>query len=450
MTGNKAAGFPKKRIIPAVIAAAILAGIIIGGILYFHSQKAGREFDSAQAYHDYAEINEKALRIEENYAEDGFVPPEALHTVLDELELLAKEYRSKGLIASYDRQATGIYFKLNGGAGYLYTLTVKELLAGDDIGKILTIEPYAANFEFVGNYLLDGRSPDKSAQNIAQRLPEHYSFSKEDNWDSLSFEQVGKMGQHKIIIWYGHGGYVEEHGPVLGTSIPITDQDSVIKFDPMPDTSVPVTDEGASESIPQALQSGEIIYGKKCYCLTPRFFEKHIEDNSLKGSLVYLAACQSAHDNRLAEVFIKKGASLVVGSSQSIHIRYMLCMMDDFMSALAGQNPDGTYRTAEAALNEAKNRNGAKDSAIGSNCAEVRLIYPKNKSEYRLYGGSTSAEPANPIGLLIDYLENNVSYPTVLRLLLNLIAWILDKFIKLVVSLYHLLWEFYLSFRGAA
>ncbi len=119
-----------------------------------------------------------------------FIQPEDISTVLDEFEVLAKKYKSQGLITSYDKQSTSIYFKLNSGIGYLYTPNVEELLAGDDIGKILTIEPYATNSEFVSNYLIGGKSPDKAAEKIVESLPDSYSFSKDDNWDFFSFEQV--------------------------------------------------------------------------------------------------------------------------------------------------------------------------------------------------------------------------------------------------------------------
>ncbi len=368
----------KRNIVIAAIVVSIILASVITSIIINNSSKY--KFDCKQIYNEYTEINEEALDIEEKYATDGFIRPEYISTVLDELEVLAKEYKSKGLISSYDKQATSIYFKLNSGIGYLYTPTIEELLAGDDVGKILTIEPYATSSEFVSNYLIGGKSPDKAAEKIVAELPNNYSFSKDDNWDSFSLEQVEQMGNHKIIIWYGHGGYVKDYGSVLGTSIPIKDQSSLLLYQ-------------------LELSNGEMILGKDCFCVSPSYFEKHIEDNSLEGSLVFLGACQSAIDNRLAEVFINKGASLVVGNSQTIRIRYMLYMMDDFMSALTNQYDDGTYWTAEDALAYAKSQNGDSDSEFWAYGAEVKLIYPENKSEYRLYDiniGKPDVENPNP------------------------------------------------------
>lgn len=358
----------KRNIIIAVImVVAVLVFILIGVIVHNNFRKNEAEFDSEQIYNDYIEINEEAIDIEGKYATDGFVHPEDISKVLDELEILAKEYKSKGLITSYDKQSDSIYFKLSNGVGYLYAPTVEGVLAGENFGKILTIEPYATKSEFVSNYLMGGKSPDEAAKKIVKALSDSYSFSKDDNWDSFSFEQVEQMGDHKIIIWYGHGNYSKECGSVLGTSIPITDQDTLLRYQ-------------------LELHNGEMILGKKEFLITPSYFDNHLEDNSLDGSLVFLNTCKSAMDNRLADAFINKGASLVVGNSQTIRIRYMLYMMDDFMSALTNQYEDGTYWTAEDALAYAKSQNGDSDSEFWAYGAEVKLIYPENKSGYRLYG----------------------------------------------------------------
>lgn len=366
----------KKPFVITLISVTILLLSVLIGVLIYNINKKNATFDSEQIYADYSEINSKTVNIEKNYGMEGFVDPENISIVLDEVENLAKDYKSQGIIFSYERQSTSIYFEFSNGVGYLYTPTVKDLLSGDGVGKILTVEPYAMSSDFVGNYIISGKSPDKMADKISDELPNNYSFSDDDNWDSFSIEQTEKLGDHKIILWYGHGGYVSKYGSVLGTSIPITDQATLLLYQ-------------------MELSNGEMILGKDCFCISPSYFEKHLEENSLEGSLVFLGACQSAMDNRLAEVFINKGASLVVGNSQTIRIRYMLDMMDDFMSALTNQYDDGTYWTAEDALAYAKSQNGDFDSEFWAYGAEVKLIYPASEKGYRLYGYNPSSTPNN-------------------------------------------------------
>ena len=79
-----------------------------------------------------------------------------------------------------------------------------------------------------------------------------------------------------------------------------------------------------------------------------------------------------------------RGASLVVGNTRDIFIRYNLYMMCDFVHALTNQYEDGTYWTAEDALQYAKEENGASDSEFWFAGAQVRLIYPLGESGYRL------------------------------------------------------------------
>ena len=110
---------------------------------------------------------------------------------------------------------TGVYLEFDGGVGYLYTPPVEGLMSGDELGEILTVEPYASNPEMLAHYILGGRSPDKEAQQMAQALPNHYTFPEENNWDDFSIQQVEQLKRHKIIIWYGHGGYIDRVGSLL-------------------------------------------------------------------------------------------------------------------------------------------------------------------------------------------------------------------------------------------
>lgn len=285
--------------------------------------------------------------------------------MLEELSVLAEQYNKQGLLESYDVEETSIFMKFKSGVGYLYIPTSKEIMSGDQAGNILTVEPYATSAEFLAQYILGGKSPDKAAEAIADSLPELYVFDDAHNQDGFEIEDVGQLGNNKIIIWYGHGGYISEYGSVLGTSVSIKDKTSLSMY-------------------AEELENGEMVLGKDCFCLCPSYLDKHISDGALKGSMVYLAACESGRDNRLADVFFRKGATIVVGNTRSIFTRYNLYMMYDFLIALTNTYDDGTFWTAEDALQYAKDENGETDGKFMFYGAEVRLIYPNNGSGYRL------------------------------------------------------------------
>ncbi|MBQ9942005.1 MAG: CHAT domain-containing protein, partial [Christensenellaceae bacterium] len=189
-------------------------------------------------------------------------------------------------------------------------------------------------------------------------------FAAEDDLHDLEVlpGTVQTLEEASVILWFGHGVYVERCGPVLGTSLP-------------------AMDESVLETYEEEIASEQIYLSNRFLCLTPAFFDAKLDDGSLEGSLVYLSACASAQDSRLADVFLKKGAALVVGNTREVLIPYSLYMMDSFMENLTRQYEDGSYYTAEDALSRAQRRYGRTDILHG---ARVVLLYPKGESGYRL------------------------------------------------------------------
>lgn len=381
-----------KKLIVTVVAVLAVLALVAGGVffafqsgLFGEGESKGKnkekvKLDAQKVYKDYTQINDEALAIEAKYAEDGIVPEENLMDLMDELEDLAKDFEKQGLIESYDRQDTSISCELSCGVGYLYAPTVADVLAGDELGNILTIEPYVEEPMLIAHYVTSGKSPDKAAQKVVDKLPGQYQFTREDNWDVFSVEQGQQMGGKKIIIWYGHGNYLASLGPVLGTNIPVEDAETIENYD-------------------QMLAAEELYLGKENIIITPLYFENNLEDGALDGCMVFLAACSSAADDRLAQVLISKGASLVVGSDRTIRVMYVLRMMDDFFAALTNQYADGSYWTAEDALAYATSENGEADSEFWGYGAQLRLIYPEDKAGYRLFGYDNSVSDISSISV---------------------------------------------------
>lgn len=386
---------------------AIIAVLAALAIWYLQKPK----FDPEQVYQTYHEINQAAEELEQHsHSETETINEEQLPALLEQVGKIAQQYQEKGQVVQYKVEDTCVYMELEGGIGYVYTPTVADMMSGDggvSSGKhfdrlpnldamrnhILTIEPYVTDPKMLAHYLMGGRSPDKAARAIVDALPDYFTFAEAYNWDSFTYDSAEKMGSYPIIIWYGHGTYTEEYGPLLGSSIPSDDLSSLVAYD-------------------QGLYEGEMVLGKDNFLLTPRYFEHHLEDGSLQGSLVYLAACESARDDRLGNVFVDKGAELVVGNTRSIFTRYNLYMMTDFLIALTKQYEDGTYWTAEDALAYAKEENGERDSLFYG--AQVVLGYAPGKSEYRLVPLKEETEKAEGNTLPTDasparrYLEQTI------------------------------------------
>ena len=384
----------KSLLIPALSVLLLVAAAAAGTIITFLRPL----FDVDKVYEAWDTIQNQFETLEAARAdENGFVAPDDLPALLDELEERAASYMDQGLITEYTREDTGIFMRLSGGVGYLYSPQLEDVMSGSSVrtvsntaglsddpiantsnilwtdrgdwrGQILTIEPYTTDYGMLGNYLLGGRSPDKSAAQIARSLSDYYTFSEDDNWDSFTYEHGARLGNHSVIVWYGHGDYISKYGPVLGSSLK-NNKENIAKYD---------------RQLFGAYDRAEMVITGDYISLTPYYFEDKIPDDSLNGSLIYLANCSSARDDRLVQVFIDKGAKLVVGNSYTINTRYNLYMMTDFLSALTEQYEDGTYKTAEDALAYAKSANGDQDGVIFSYGAQVLLTYAPGESSYRL------------------------------------------------------------------
>ena len=148
-----------------------------------------------------------------------------------------------------------------------------------------------------------------------------------------------------------------------------------------------------------------VILGEEL-AYTPYYFQNHIDDDTLEGSLVYIAACSSMKDNRLTNVFIEKGADLVVGNSAKIWTPYNLNMMTTFLKSLTEKNLEDDYLNAEEALSAAREKHGDYDF-WGPESAQVLMTYAPGNTEYRLItqsDGQTvkSKEPAKQVEIRVS------------------------------------------------
>lgn len=343
----------------------LLAAIIISIILIVNHKD--NTVLAGEIFSEYEDVNSQMLQLEQEYADSkGYLSESKVNSFLDDAVQQAEYFQSSGTIDGYKKKDMGIYMHLSAGANYFYEPTVKNIAAGDKLENIITIEPYSDNKDFVPENL-EGISPDETASKIASELSENYSFDSDNNKDKLRLNQLRTIENKKVIIWYGHGCYTEETGSLLG-SVETPDKQTIGEFS-------------------DYIVNGDIILGKNNLLISASYIDKAIKDDSLNGSVVYLAACDSMKDDKLGKAFINKGALAVVGNNGSVFTEYNLKMMNDFFIGLTHKNKDKekTYFTAEQALSYAKQQNGyMDDSFLGVN-GEVKLLSPENNNtEFRL------------------------------------------------------------------
>lgn len=86
-----------------------------------------------------------------------------------------------------------------------------------------------------------------------------------------------------------------------------------------------------------------------------------MREDCFDGSLVYLGACNSITDTRLAESIFNKCARAILGNTKPIGVSYNFEMIYSFFEGLTSLNSDGSYMTVSQALEYAKSKNGAND-----------------------------------------------------------------------------------------
>ena len=258
------------------IIAAILI-IIIGisiCITYFLHKKS--DLDIEQVIHNYTTLQENINQVEQSYLDDnGYVSIDNKEVLLNEIENTISENKKSGVIKDYKREEEGIFADL-GGVGYLYSPPIEDTMSysSDNIGKtetvkkeILTVEPYSTQPGMLLIYGVSGLdSPDGVAKEIVSTFPDNYVFPDENNCDTFLPDQGKELEEKSIIIWYGHGTYVEEYGPILNGSLEANGENIDIY-------SLYLAE---SEKKP-----AEMIIWNEELAYTPYYFQNHIEDISI-------------------------------------------------------------------------------------------------------------------------------------------------------------------------
>ena len=369
----------KKRNVITISCITVVVAVIIAAILFVNRKVS---FDPAKTSQLCDELYDELHSFEEVYAgQYGKLTVENLPDILEDMEPIAQEYKADGKITEYSVEETCIYMGLPGGVEYLYCPTIEGVMtgsgeAGQQTGEIVTIEPFTTDGGMFWNYVFGGKSPDKEAREIAEEIPDLYSFPDENNMDEFLPENSEKLEGKAVIIWYGHGAMSPNYGPVLTGSVKPTEE-NLRKYQNLMDNED---------------KTNELVITNTNLAYTHYYFENELENGSMEGSLVYLAACHSAETNELVEAFTDKGADLIVGNSDAVSTRYNLYTMCDFLGCLRTEKEDGSYPTADEAIQHAKQENGEIDTGLMSVGAEVKLCYAPNEQDYRLVEAESSSE----------------------------------------------------------
>lgn len=348
-----------KKLLTVVLILLLAVTIFIGcRLIYSYIQVK-------KAYDTYITITQDASERIESYLVDGEIAIEDLDHVLEEVHQYAKELYVCGDITNYSYQQgdSCVYMEIDGWLGMIYEVPVKDFLAGGTDGiSIVTVEPYASDFDVWANYLMSGANGPDEAAELVERAFSKFSFSDDLEDTKVTVESVRNWPNHSIIIWVGHGTHSsrEDNPDFAGSCIAVRDDTAD------PQTLVKYRREIASDAI--------YISSAGTLCLTPVFFDKHMPDDALKGNLVYISTCYSATDTKLAQSILNNGAIAFLGNTRETSQTYAFKMPYTFFKALTPDKDGGYIRSVNEALTYAKAKHGDADWRAGSQ-VEITTLY---------------------------------------------------------------------------
>lgn len=359
---------------------------------------------SEEAFNDYITYDDHFLEIEAKYLnENGYVNSEDVIQLLEEIESAIHQGMDRGIIKSYSKENKNIHIQFTSGIQYIFIPYEEGTLSNGTGGKIMTIQPVKDSYgvrltnfltfidklynklDYMGSYL-----PDENANMIKKAFDNRYdfntlafdpysfkpefAFSNED----VTIDAMKKLNQYKIIIFEGHGGYTSEVHSALVTGETFLGFQEFSRYkDDIKSGNIILS------SFPTIGESNAVYSPVRNFCVTSKFFDTYLGE--FDDSLIFLGACFSAKDKVLAQSLINKGASVVLGYSESTSMEYEMMTRTMFFYSMTCTY-EGEYLTVEQALNYAKNQIGWKDPWGGKNAELVCLSKDSLEKVYTLDG----------------------------------------------------------------
>lgn len=363
----------RRKINGKCIGALLLCLVMVSSFAGCKKNDANCAYDINEVGYDtYIEYENMLLSVETDYLNDeGYVESSDIPAMLDEVEQLAQQGVSDGTIAYYNREDDNVFIKFASGIPYLFIPYEKDKLSGGGGGQILTIEPTADDYSVNLSYVIavatawgcgieyeDSLRPSSNANLIVENVPDLYTYDYRyptpyDVVDpirgagaslrnsNVTIDGMKALADYKVIIWEGHGAYNETiHSALItGESFLGWKDFSKYKTD-LEDNTIILT---SFPTIPET----DIAYSPiRYYGITSKFVEKYIGD--MDEALVFLGACSSLKDEVLAQSFLDKGASVVLGYTDITTMYYEMISRTVFFTELVKEIDSGYQTVAEA------------------------------------------------------------------------------------------------------
>jgi len=323
--------------------------------------------ESAVEARDALEYIRREIKAIENEYHDvsGYVPVDQRKDVIDAVIEEMDTWIDEGIVLCYEAEDDSLYIKMTSGIGSIYSPSIPNTDAiGSDVSmSVITCQPQftemggttftASNYELPAgiSYVLE--MPDAAAEGIADNF-ENYTFSSVNNYDDsqVTLEVINNFGKNQIVLWHGHGYY----GPIVKSALVTGEEFDWVKFW----WDIPYYMNCVTNRFVNCLE-----FPFEQVIITSKYIDHYC--GKMDNSFFYLAACSSGKDPKLANAFLKKGASAVVGNDETIFREYNVLMMyQTVMNMLSVNRTTNNYYTLSEALEKAKDVYGEDDSSYGT------------------------------------------------------------------------------------
>jgi hypothetical protein len=319
------------------------------------SLSTAENFDPEQAYAEYETVCNQLNAAAQSYTEpDGTVKYENLSKALNVVASEVENLKNQGEVEEYWRNESNVEMRLSSGIMVLYIPKIPNVLAGGSSVSVVTFNP-------VYSELLNEQSTDFSQYGrfLADKKPDEFNFKNAYEDSKVTRKMIkSEFAAGKYILWEGHGGdsqfgcYLKIGEKVKENGGQYLDAD-VYNYYFFGLYNEILTDDQRSPTIAIGTDGTIGLY--------PRWFEKNIAD--LSGAFLYFNSCYSGKNNILANVFLGKGASAVIGYTDSLDSNYADKMAATLFTEAIWQKESGSnnYFTLSESIEYATDKNGADD-----------------------------------------------------------------------------------------
>ena len=257
--------------------------------------------------------------------------------VLTEVEEYLDCLKKRGTIANYEIDPFGYAIELPTGQimvgdfGFFpellnvipsnnVNMTSKSSNKKSEVLQIITLSPFKDELTAPTVNWLKRKAVgyiDDSAKQIANTAL-GYEYTKCLNNSEVNIKAMKNLHEYRIILIIGHGALRRtwEVGPSFFESDNIICTSEKVEEDTKVDPDY--IEDLEKKLIAITLDSNNNEY----YGITKDFFDKYYTDNSLNHPLIYLGCCNSMRNNKMAEMLVKKGASVVLGFDNILDVGY--------------------------------------------------------------------------------------------------------------------------------